>query len=61
VWILSVYHYLAAWNKVIVESIYYIASKIADFIELSISAFTLSFRSLEMALVGVSYNRISRI
>jgi hypothetical protein len=59
--ILSVYHYSAAWNEVIEESIYYIASKIAVFAELSISTIALSLRTPERALKGVSHNCRSRI
>jgi hypothetical protein len=59
--ILSIYHYSATWNKVIKESIHYIASKIAVFIELSISIVALSLRTLERALKGVFYSCRSRI
>jgi hypothetical protein len=61
VWILREYHCLAAWKEVINESILFIAFRIASFIELSISAFALSFRSPEIAPKGVSHNRRSLI
>jgi hypothetical protein len=58
---LSVYHCSAAWNEDIKGSIFCITSRIAVFAELSIFTLALSFRILDIAPVGVSYDRRRRI